>query len=92
MYYGEIASEESMNSDYYDQKIKYYIHNILLTTPSLITDPFCISIWHEMFNQKDLMTISKEISKMNKKINFDFFFNKMLATSSTAVRKNKVCL
>lgn len=61
-----------MSSDYYDQKIKNYVHNILLTTPSLFTDSYCIGIWHEMFNQKELRAISKEIAKINKKLNLDF--------------------
>lgn len=61
-----------MNSDYYDQKIKRYTYNLLLKKPSLITDTFCIEIWYEMFNKKELMAISKEIFQISKKLKVDF--------------------
>ncbi|MBC7539815.1 MAG: AAA family ATPase [Bacteriovorax sp.] len=61
-----------MSSDYFDHKVKTYFLNMILKKPFLITDANSVRIWHEMFNKKELMEISKEFSKINKKVNIDF--------------------
>ena len=60
-----------MSTDYFDQKTKQYFLNMIIKKPYLITDANSVRIWHELFNKKELMSISKEFAKISKKINFD---------------------
>lgn len=54
-----------MNSSYFDQKIKNYFINILAKKPLFITDSETVRLWHDLFNDEELLMISKELSKID---------------------------
>lgn len=53
-----------MHSNYFDQKIISYFLNIIAKKPIYITYPDSVKIWHELFSESELRTISREISKI----------------------------
>ena len=50
-----------MNLSYFDYKIKKYLVNILQERPEFILKSETTQLWHDLFNEKELVLIAKEI-------------------------------